>query len=78
MVSRHERPTPITSRPAHDPLQHACQRRAVARRIVLAVPSSTGAATTELGKQMEFESFIRFVVLIFAVALFTVSAFLKL
>jgi hypothetical protein len=75
---QHEHTTPITTRRPDDPRQHARQRRAVARGLVLNVPSSNGAATTELGKQMEFESFIRFVVLIFAVALFTVSAFLYL
>jgi hypothetical protein len=38
--SRHEHTTTIASRAAHDPRQHARQRRAVARRVVLAVPPS--------------------------------------
>jgi hypothetical protein len=35
---RHEHTTTISGRPAHDPRQHARQRRAVARGVVLAVP----------------------------------------
>jgi hypothetical protein len=37
---RHEHTTTIPSRPADDPRQHARQRRAVAGRVVLAVPPS--------------------------------------
>jgi hypothetical protein len=35
---RHEHTTTISGRAADDPRQHACPRRAVARRAVLAVP----------------------------------------
>jgi hypothetical protein len=38
ILPRHEQPTPIPGRAADDPRQHARQRRAVARDVVLAVP----------------------------------------
>jgi hypothetical protein len=37
---RHEHTTTISGWPAHDPRQHARQRRAVGRRVLLAVPPS--------------------------------------
>jgi hypothetical protein len=35
---RHDHTTTISGRATNDPRQHACQRRAVARRVLLAVP----------------------------------------